>query len=188
MGGERRTRAGDAMRAVPRRRFLPVRQQPFAGVDAPLSIGHQVTNSQPTTVRNMLDLLAPEPGDRVLDVGAGSGWTSALLAWMVGPTGSVVAVERVPELVARLHSLGLERVEVHQAQRGVFGRPEQAPYERILVSAEPMQLPQGLIDQLDIGGVMVIPVGGTMLRVTRTDSKPEIEEHGGYRFVPLVDD
>ena len=137
------------MRAVPRREFLPPERQSEADLDVPLSIGHGATNSQPTTVRAMLDLLAPELGDRVLDVGAGSGWTTALLTWLVGPTGRVEAVERVPEL-ARFASARLAH-PVHLAEPGVLGWPAGAPYDRILVSAEAAgRVPPDLVDQLAV--------------------------------------
>src|SRR4051812_9944700 len=88
-----------AFAAAPREAFLPASHHRFAGVDEPLPIGHGQTNSQPSTVRRMLSLLDVEPGQRVLDVGSGSGWTTALLAHLVGPGGSVVGVERYADLV-----------------------------------------------------------------------------------------
>ena len=91
----------EAMRRCPRERFLPRGQRRSAGTDAPVGIGHGQTNSQPRTVAAMLRLLDVRPGQRVLDVGSGSGWTSAILGELVGPTGSVHGVERVPELLHR---------------------------------------------------------------------------------------
>jgi protein-L-isoaspartate(D-aspartate) O-methyltransferase len=205
-------RVDEAFAAVPRRDFLPARQHPFAGVDHALDIGYGVTNSQPTTVRNMLTLLDPRPGDRVLDVGTGSGWTTALLSWLVGPTGSVIGVERIPELVeasrASLAAIvpdvsvvdepdsgqkrqGLSRfspVSVFQAERGVLGWPAAAPYDRVLVSASASGLPTALVDQLRNGGVLVVPVDGVMLRVVATPEGPAVEQHGRYLFVPLIED
>jgi protein-L-isoaspartate(D-aspartate) O-methyltransferase len=131
----------------------------------------------------MLELLAAEPGHRVLDVGAGSAWTTALLAHVVGPTGEVVGVERVPTLVAAARARGLT---VHQAAPGVLGWPAGAPYDRILVSAGATDLPAALVGQLAPGGVMVIPVRGEMLRVIAADEGPVVERHGRYVFVPLV--
>lgn len=184
-------RVDEAFAAVNRRDFLPARQHPFAHIDQALDIGYGVTNSQPTTVRNMLLLLDPRPGDRVLDVGSGSGWTTALLAHLVGPTGSVIGVERIPELVeASRASLGhrFPAAEVRHAQPGVLGWPEGAPYDRILVSAAADTVPPALLEQLAVGGVLVAPVDGVMTRVTLSPEGPVVERHGRYLFVPLIED
>jgi len=178
-----------AMTAVDRRGFLPSGARRHAGVDAPLSIGHGQTNSQPYTVAGMLELLCVHSPHRVLDVGAGSGWTAALLAHLVAPDGQVTAVEIVPELVRfgqdNLDAAGVD-VTVEQAADGVLGLPGRGPFDRILVSAEAADLPADLVDQLAPGGVMVIPVDGTMLRVVRQADGVEISRHGRYRFVPLL--
>jgi protein-L-isoaspartate(D-aspartate) O-methyltransferase len=181
----------EAMRACPRTRFLPLELRSEAGEDAPVPIGHEQTNSQPSTVAAMLRLLDVRPGHRVLDVGSGSGWTSAVLGELVGPAGRVIGVERVPELVDRSRRALAEAprpwVEVRQAQGDVLGMPELAPFDRILVSAAPTALPQALVDQLIEGGVMVIPVTGEMLRVTRGPDGAQTTRHGPYSFVPLVE-
>ncbi|QTD45521.1 protein-L-isoaspartate O-methyltransferase family protein [Ottowia testudinis] len=178
-----------AFAAHPRTGFLPPEQRPQAAHDGPLPIGHGQTNSQPRTVANMLRLLDVAPGMRVLDVGAGSGWSTALLAHLVGPQGQVHGVELAPELVrfgaANLATTQQPWASIVTATPGVLGLPAQAPFDRILVSAEPATLPQTLVDQLRDGGVMVIPVAGEMLRVVRHGSKTEITRHGAYRFVPL---
>lgn len=186
-------RVDEAFAAAPRRDFLPARQHPFAGLDQALEIGYCVTNSQPTTVRNMLCLLDPQPGDRVLDVGSGSGWTTALLAHLVGPTGSVIGVERIPELVtaSRTSLAGLPHpapVSVVQAEAGVLGWPQEAPYDRVLVSAATPAVPPALLEQVAVGGVLVAPVGGVMLRVVLSPEGPVVEKHGHYLFVPLIED
>lgn len=176
-----------AFDATPRRDFLPRGVRRRASYDGPLEIAAGQTNSQPRTVDDMLRLLDVRPGQRVLDVGAGSGWTTALLAHLVGPSGSVLGVELEPELVSfggrNLASTDRPWATIRLATPGVLGDPDGAPYDRILVSAEPAELPQPLVDQLADDGVLVIPVAGTMLRVTNPGAV--VTRHGRYRFVPL---
>lgn len=180
-----------AFAAHPRAGFLPPEQRPYADYDGPLPIGWGQTNSQPRTVAAMLRLLDVRPGMRVLDVGSGSGWTTALLAHLVGPTGAVHGVELVPALVAfgraNLAATDQPWASIVQAEPGVLGLPALAPFDRILVSAEADTLPQALVDQLGPGGVLVIPVAGVMQRVRRGTEPGSVEttEHGGYSFVPL---
>ena len=178
-----------AFAAHPRTGFLPPEVRDQAGYDGPLPIGHGQTNSQPRTVANMLRLLDVAPGMRVLDVGSGSGWSTALLAHLVGATGEVRGVELVPELArwgaANLAATQQPWASIVAATPGVLGLPAHGTFDRILVSAEPDTLPQTLVDQLKDGGAMVIPVAGEMLRVVRRGDKTEITRHGGYRFVPL---
>jgi protein-L-isoaspartate(D-aspartate) O-methyltransferase len=174
-----------------RRDFLPGLEHGFAGEDAALPIGHGQTNSQPSTVRTMLELLDVRPGHRVLDVGSGSGWTTALLGTLVGPGGEVVGVEVVPELVAwgraNLAAYDMPWARIVQAHEDVLGLPEGAPYDRVLVSAEASRLPRELVDQLVVGGLMVAPVRGRMAVVRRTQEEPEVRLEGWYSFVPLIE-
>ncbi len=180
-------RVVEALAALPRDGFLPPQVRSRAAYDGPLEIGHDQTNSQPRTVEAMLRLLDVRPGQRALDVGAGSGWTTALLAHLVGSSGSVVGVELEPELVAfgsaNLTASGQPWASIREAVDGVLGWPGAAPYDRVLVSAEPATLPQQLVEQVADDGVMVIPVAGTMLRVTNPGGL--VTRHGRYRFVPL---
>jgi protein-L-isoaspartate(D-aspartate) O-methyltransferase len=185
-------RVSAAFEACPRTHFLRRRDRHDAGQDHPLPIGYGQTSSQPSTVATMLRLLDVHPGARVLDVGSGSGWTTALLAHLTGPQGSVVGVELVPELAAwggqNLAATHQPWAQVVVAQEGVLGVPAEAPFDRILVSAEARRLPQELVDQLAAGGRMVLPVLGEMLVVTREGPGPEdllILRFGAYRFVPL---
>jgi protein-L-isoaspartate(D-aspartate) O-methyltransferase len=179
-----------AMRAVDRKDFLPRRQRRSASVDAPLPIGCDQTNSQPRTVAAMLRLLDLRPGQRILDVGSGSAWTTALLAQLTGTRGSVLGVELEPDL-ARWGAANLERyhfphASIVPAVPEVLGWPDEAPYDRILVSAAARSLPGALIEQLGPVGVMVVPVRTTMTRVeARPGSEPVVTEHGSYSFVPL---
>lgn len=178
------------MQAVARWDFLPPGQQRDAGSDRPLPIGNGQTNSQPTTVLSMLVLLEVAAGMRVLDVGAGSAWTTALLGHLVGPDGHVVGVELDASIASR-GAANLDRqtmpwARVELSRPGVLGWPEEAPYDRVLVSAEASQLPHPLVEQVRIGGIMVAPVTGTMLRVRRRAADDvRVTKHGRYRFVPL---
>ncbi len=189
-----RSRVARAFDVTPRDAFLPVGQRRCAGQDQPLPLGHGQTSSQPTLVRRMLELLEVEPGHRVLDVGSGSAWTTALLAHLVGIQGRVHGVERLPALVelGRSHLAEFPRLHavasVEPARRGVLGLPEHAPYDRILVSAAARELPDPLVHQLAPHGIMVAPVAGRLVRVSRGEAGPEVEELDRCRFVPLVTD
>lgn len=183
-------RVDEAFAAVPREWFLPEHQRRRASFDGPIDIGHGQTNSQPRTVANMLRLLEVRRGDRVLDVGSGSGWTTGLLAHLTGPEGSVLGLELEPELVsfgrANLGHGGWAWARIDQAVPGGYGDPAGAPYDRILVSAEARELPATLVDQLAPTGRLVVPVAGEMLLVVaQGDEPPEVTRHGYYRFVPL---
>jgi protein-L-isoaspartate(D-aspartate) O-methyltransferase len=182
-------RVAEAFAAIAREWFLPEAERASAAYDGPLPIGHGQTSSQPSTVAAMLRLLDVQPGHKVLDVGCGSGWTTALLAHLTGPTGRVLGVELEPDLVD-FGSANLERADVpwasiHETTPGVLGLPDAAPYHRVLVSAMARELPDELVDQLHTGGVMVIPAAGTMLRVARSMRGVGVTRHGSYRFVPL---
>jgi len=196
-----RDRIAEAFARVPREPFLPVAERQNASDNVPLPIGLGQTNSQPSTVADMLRLLDPQPGDTVLDLGSGSGWTSMLLAVLVGPAGRVLGVERHPGLVessrAAIEAVTadpadqetLAEVTIHEAIPGVLGLPAEAPFDRILVSAGAESLPDQLVDQLTVGATMVIPVAGEMLRVVRDGPGSDeltITRHGRYRFVPLI--
>ncbi|MBO0607657.1 protein-L-isoaspartate O-methyltransferase family protein [Myceligenerans salitolerans] len=181
-----------AMRAVPRTGFLPRSQRSFAGADHPLPIGQGQTSSQPSTVAAMLRLLRVPRRARILDVGAGSGWTTALLAHLTGPDGEVLGVERHARLAewgaANVAATGMGWARVEQAETDALGAPRTGGWDRILVSATADRLPPELVDQLAPGGLMVIPVRGRMLLVERhADGDVHVSEHGAYRFVPLVE-
>lgn len=181
------------MTDTPRRNFLPENYREQADRDHPLPLMLGQTNSQPSTVVDMLTLLDVPPGARVLDVGSGSGWTTALLAALTGPDGSVLGLEIEPELAAwgagNLATVERPWARIETASPQELGRPQEGPYDRILVSAMADRLPTELVEQLGPDGVMVVPVGGRMLRIrARPGTDPSIERFGHYRFVPLRTD
>lgn len=177
------------MRTVQRADFLPKEVRDLARADQPLPIGYDQTNSQPRTVASMLRLLKVRPGHAVLDVGAGSGWSTALLGHLVGKTGRVLGVELIPELAEQastaVAAYDMPWAHVRPAQPGTLGLPEEAPFDRILVSAAAEHLPGDLVGQLGEGGIMVIPVGTEMLQVEKTHDDAVVTQHGPYSFVPL---
>jgi protein-L-isoaspartate(D-aspartate) O-methyltransferase len=179
-----------AIKAFNRADFLRPAEADLANIDMPIPIGYGATNSQPTTVRLMLEWLDVQPGHKVLDLGSGSGWTSALLSKLVGPKGKVYAVEIVPELLEwgrqNVKKAGVKNAEFHPAGND-FGLPEFAPYDRILVSAAPREMPPELIDQLKPNGKMVIPVQSNVLEIENgPNGNYDIFVHRGFAFVPLV--
>jgi len=180
----------EAFKAVPRINFLRPEHKDQHELDVPLPIGSGQTNSQPSTVRQMLLWLDPQPGDKILDVGSGSGWTTALLAHLVGPTGTIYAVERILELVQfgeeNCRRMGVHNVLFFEAEK-VYGLPEFVPYDRILVSAAATELPTQLLEQLKIGGRMVVPTRTTIHVIDKvTNQNYTHSEYPGYVFVPLV--
>ena len=181
-------RVAAAFARAPRAAHLPRAQRPYAALDRALPIGHGQTNSQPSTVRAMLEALDAQPGHRVLDVGSGSAWTTVLLAHLVGPTGTVLGLERVPELVAfgrkRLAAAAVPWARIEAAEPGALGAAAAAPFDRILVSAMADQVPLDLVAQLrTTHGVLVVPAEGQLWRVTGAGDRRSL---GRYLFVPLV--
>jgi len=179
-----------AFRAVDRAGFVPSDLHDLAYLDRPLPIGDEQTISQPSTVAFMLELLDPRPGDRILDIGSGSGWTTALLCAAVGPEGEVLGLERVPKLLERgqknLSQWGAPpRCRIETAGRAL-GHPGER-FDRILVSASAASAPTELLDQLRPGGVLVVPVGHTIRRYRlNPDGTVRSESWPGFVFVPLV--
>jgi len=178
-----------AFRAVDRARFVPEEERTVAYLDTALPIGAGQTISQPTVVAYCLEWLQVRPGDRVLDVGSGSGWTTALLAHLAGPSGSVIGVERVPSLVAfgakNLATYAFPQAHIEEAKREL-GLAKAAPFDRILVSASAEEVPDVLRQQLADGGRMVISVRETICVVERTGDAFKTVCHEGFVFVPLI--
>lgn len=179
-----------AMAGIPRERFVPADERPMAYEDRPLPIGLDQTISQPFIVALMTQALALTGGEKVLEIGAGSGYQTAILAELAG---FVVTVERLPVLAeaARniLTSLGYKNIVVHTAGE-TLGWPEEAPYDAIITTAAAPRVPSELIAQLAFGGRLVIPVGSRYMqqlyKITRQKKKNRIQDLGGCSFVPLI--
>jgi protein-L-isoaspartate(D-aspartate) O-methyltransferase len=178
------------LRATPRHLFVPVASRPMAYDDHPVPIGFEATISQPYIVALMTDLLAPRKTDRVLEVGTGSGYQAAILAQLVQ---QVYTIEIVPELAKSaqglLSDLGYRNVTVRQGD-GYKGWPEQAPFDGIMLTAAPPEVPQALIDQLANGGRLVAPVGlgwDQELVLIEKDVNGRLQRRaaGGVVFVPM---
>jgi protein-L-isoaspartate(D-aspartate) O-methyltransferase len=184
----------EAFSHVRREEFVPEELASEAETNIPLPIGYGQTVSQPLTVAVMLELLDIEPGQKILDVGSGSGWSSTLLAYAVGEEGHVIAVERIPELydfgkknIDKFGFVSLKRVKCVLGN-GANGYPEGAPYDRILVSASSEEIPEAYKKQLAVGGKMVIPIYNSLAYVEkRAEDDFYIERFPGFVFVPLIE-
>jgi protein-L-isoaspartate(D-aspartate) O-methyltransferase len=180
-----------AMRKVPREEFVPESVRASAYEDGPLPIGEGQTISQPYIVALMTELLEVKPGDKVLEIGTGSGYQAAILADL---TPEVYTIEIIPALAMRaeetLKRLGYTRVRVRVGD-GYLGWPEYAPFDGIIVTCAPTDVPEPLKEQLKDGGRMVIPVGSqlagqTLYVLRKTGKKLEQTEVIPVRFVPMV--
>ncbi len=179
----------EAMRRVPRHRFVPEAQRREAYSDWPLAIGFGQTISQPYIVALMTELLRPDKTMKVFEVGTGSGYQAAVLAECVA---EVYTIEIIPELGQRaeklLRELGYENVHVRIGD-GYEGWPEAAPFDGILVTAAPEDVPPPLLEQLAVGGRLVVPLGRglqELVVITRTPEGYERREITGVRFVPMT--
>lgn len=188
----------EAFMSVDRRDFLLPEYAFLSEVNSPIGIGYGQTNSQPLTVAVMLELLEPREGQRVLDVGSGSGWTVALLARIVGKRGKVFGLERIKKLT----DFAIENVDKYSfikdgivkiyCQDGYKGLKKGSSFDRIIVSAAATEMPEVLLRQLKIGGRMVIPIGKTpkeqsLVVVNKlNDGIFEEKTYPGFVFVPMV--
>ena len=190
----------EAFQKIKRADFMPEDMKHLAELNEALPIGYSQTISQPLVVAFMLELLQPEPGDKILDIGSGSGWTTALLSEIVGGKGlpavgqgEVIAVEIIPELV----KFGKDNVAKYNfIEKGIAkfifsdgskGYKKEAPFDKVLVSAESKELPSEWREQLKIGGRMVAPIQGSIwLFIKKSNKNFEEKEHPGFAFVPLI--
>jgi protein-L-isoaspartate(D-aspartate) O-methyltransferase len=179
-----------AMKKVPRHLFVEEALQSQAYNDYPLPIGEKQTISQPYMVALMTEALQLKGKDKVLEIGAGSGYQTAILAEMAE---KVFSIERIRSLAIKarqlLYELGYYNAEI-KIFDGTFGWPEEAPFDAIIVTAGAPEIPQPLLDQLAIGGRLVIPIGDAyvqdLIRMTKTEEGVKKEDLGGCRFVKLI--
>jgi protein-L-isoaspartate(D-aspartate) O-methyltransferase len=188
--GIRDPRVLAAMRGIPRHRFCPADQVAFAYEDHPLPIGHGQTISQPYIVAVMTEALALQPTDSVLEIGTGSGYQTAVLAFL---SRFVYSVELLPVLADKarntLASLAIENVKIVSAD-GTLGLPEHAPFDAVLVTAGTPSIPPPLLEQLGMGGRLVAPTGDRYVQTlelqTRTEAGYDIKDLFSVVFVPLI--
>lgn len=180
-----------AMRKVDRRLFVPSDLADFAYADGPLPIGHNQTISQPYIVAYMTEAAKLKPDERVLEIGTGSGYQAAVLAEIVSKVYSIEILEPLAESAQkRLKSIGYDNIKIKLGD-GYKGWEEFAPYDAIIVTAAPPAIPQALLDQLAIGGRMVIPIGSVyqeLYLITRTEIGYDKKTLLPVRFVPMVHD
>ena len=185
----------EAFEKVKREDFLPGEMKDLAEINEALPIGYGQTISQPLVVAFMLEQLHPRPGDKILDVGSGSGWTSALLAEIVGSKGKVIAIEVIPELmefgknnVAKYNFIEKGTVEFICAD-GSKGYEKEAPFDGILVSASVQnEVPRVWKNQIKIGGKIIAPLRSSIwLFIKKSDREFQEIEYPGFVFVPLIE-
>lgn len=181
-----------AASAVPRQNFVPEERKIEAYQDYPIPIGHQQTISQPFIVAYMTEALELNPGDKVLEIGSGSGYQAAILAEMGA---EVYTIELIPELAAmaqkNLTDSGYKNVKVKQGN-GYLGWPEAAPFDRIILTAAPREIPRALVEQLKVNGIMILPVGSqhqiqSLKKIVKKKKGLKEMELTAVRFVPMVD-
>lgn len=188
--GVRDPRVLQAMRTTPRHEFVPADQRPSAYYDMGLPIGEGQTISSPFIVAYMTEQLAPQPTDRVLEIGTGSGYQAAVLSPLVGEVYTIEIVEPLGRRAERtLKRLGYSNVFVRIGD-GFLGWPEHAPFDKIIVTCSPEKVPQPLVDQLCEGGLMVVPVGDayqqTLYLLRKKDGQLQAEKLQPTLFVPMT--
>jgi protein-L-isoaspartate(D-aspartate) O-methyltransferase len=184
----------DDMRRVPREEFLPAELREEAYVDSPLPIGEGQTISAPHMVAIMAENLDLEPGQKILEVGTGSGYHAAVCSEVIAPDGHIYSIERITSLASfaegNLKRAGYAKLVTVILGDGSKGLPDHAPYDRIFVAAGAPEVPSPLTAQLAQGGKLLVPVGTRwyqdLVKVTRKGAKLEKENLGGCVFVPLL--
>jgi len=183
----------DAFLHIKREDFVPPDEKDVAYLNTALPIGFGQTISQPLVVAFMLELLKPQKGEKILDVGCGSGWTTALITYLVQPQGKVIGIDIIKELVMfaqknieKYQFLNKGRVQLIHGD-GKLGFKKEVPYDKILVSASSSQIPTELLNQLKTNGRLVIPIKDSIVLVEKIhDNNIKKTEFPGFSFVPLV--
>jgi len=177
----------EAFKKVKRENFVLADQREHAYANHPLSIGEGQTISQPLTVAAMTEALQPKERQKILEIGSGSGYQAAILSEIVGKKGKIITAERIHELFlfAKKNLKNYKNVFVFEGD-GTLGYDKEKPYDRIIVTASAPHLPKKLFDQLKENGLLVIPIGDEMFRITKKKGKMEKEFLGYYVFVPLI--
>ena len=187
--GVRNPRVLEAMCKVERHRFIPTDGQAFAYRDGPVAIGQGQTISQPYIVACMTEVLEPQPSDRVLEIGTGSGYQTAVLAELVAEVYTIENVERLAKQAETiLNQMNYENIRLRLGD-GHQGWPEAAPFDKVIVTAAPAKLPKVLLDQLKLGGRMIVPVGlwrQELVLIHHTPDGCRREHLMPVRFVPMV--
>ena len=176
-----------AFERVDRENFIPEKEKKYAYEDTALPIGYMQTISQPYTIAFMLDLFELKDKQKILEVGSGSGYVLALLS-QLSPQGKIFGIERIKELAenSRKKLKKYRNIKIIHGS-GFRGVKEEAPFDRILVSASAESIPKNLINQLKNNGILVIPVRDSILKIQKTKEGNKVEEHHGFRFVPLIE-
>lgn len=190
----------EAFQKIDRADFMPEDMKSLAYLNQPLPIGHSQTISQPLTVAFLLELLEPRTGEKILDIGSGSGWQAVLIAYIVSKNdkegrGKVITIERIPELKAMTEqNIGkynfIEKGIVETVLGdGSKGYEEQAPFDKIIAAAAALKLPQPWKQQLSIGGKIVVPLGQSIYLFEKAgEDKFITKQYFGFSFVPLVEE
>lgn len=184
----------DAFQKIDRKDFVPDEHKDQAYINAPLPIGFGQTISQPLTVAFMLEFLQPKSGDKILEIGSGSGWVTALLSYIVGENGKVFAMELIPELEAfgrknvSKYNFVQKKIAFFCCLTATKGLPEEAPFDRIISAASAQDVPIAWKEQLKIGGRMVVPIkDAIVLLIKKSENEFEKKSYPGFIFVPFVD-
>ncbi len=183
----------DAFLKIDRVNFVPDKFKKDAYVNEPLPIGFGQMISKPAAVAFILELLEPQPGDRVLEIGAGSGWKTAILAHIIAGSGRVVAIERIEQIqkmavenVSKFGFVDTGAVTILHAD-GSLGNPAKAPFDKIISGAAVNSVPQAWKDQVRVGGRIVIPIEDTIKVLKKTSPIDfEVKEYFGFKFIPMV--